>query len=780
MATRQIAQGLASLGRNGDTMLMHVQPHEVAGLQALANANGTSLTINPDTGLPEAFSLGGFFKSILPTVFGGAVGAAGGPLALGLAAGAATGALTNKKNPLMGALMGGLGGYGGFGLGQALGGMGGAEAAVAAQNPEGFANAAANNAGMVGGADTFVNPEAFTNASNINAMNMAGQTGGLPVPAQQAAAQWGINQDPLMMESIADSLKTAGGNAGDILTGQPGAWESFKSAPTWGSTPLTDTQAAMKIGMPIAGAALGGIEPSDLGYGGINQEEIAEQSGSKYDPYARLNLGGPSSQGESGLRLLASGGVARYDDGGMTEDNKLGAQELGVGELMPVGIASLPQAQAPEIETKLPANQPSQVNIDIMQMKEPQPGVMQQAQEGTPIPDLLRQQGGQGLNYQNMFGGQGAGVGSQGVPFGGMQAPRGYGPSGQPFASGGPVSFASGALVGGGGLYTSPQQEAAARRAAQDAAIKAEAEKTRVATNPWGGVFGTGASGIGSGVTTIGRSATPAAAEEGPPVMGLFATRAQEQQAQADYNNRLAAAKQAEMARQRRFGIGSGFNPFTGQPVYGILNPKPANPWGNVIGKPKPKDTGPKFSYRAQSALQGGANFGGRGLRLAEGGTISTGGVMDLYGASDAQDGPPLSQNGYGIGRLNALASAQSSANAETGQFASGGAPMLEDGGFVVPADVVFYAGGHSTMEGQKKFADKYGGVPIKGPGNGLSDDIPTSIEGKQPARVADGEVYIPKRNVEAAGGPKKFYKMMDKVRKQAHGSKKQAKPAKV
>ena len=47
------AKGLASLGRNGDTMLMHVNPQEVAGLSALL---GSEPTLNPETGLPEAFS----------------------------------------------------------------------------------------------------------------------------------------------------------------------------------------------------------------------------------------------------------------------------------------------------------------------------------------------------------------------------------------------------------------------------------------------------------------------------------------------------------------------------------------------------------------------------------------------------------------------------------------------------------------------------------------------------------------------------------------------------
>ena len=51
------AENLADKGRGPDTMLVHMAPDEVAGLQALAQRQGTSLTINPYTGLPEAFSL---------------------------------------------------------------------------------------------------------------------------------------------------------------------------------------------------------------------------------------------------------------------------------------------------------------------------------------------------------------------------------------------------------------------------------------------------------------------------------------------------------------------------------------------------------------------------------------------------------------------------------------------------------------------------------------------------------------------------------------------------
>lgn len=54
----QQAQNLAQQGRYGDNMLVHMNPQEVAGLAALARAKGGHITINPHTGLPEAWSIG--------------------------------------------------------------------------------------------------------------------------------------------------------------------------------------------------------------------------------------------------------------------------------------------------------------------------------------------------------------------------------------------------------------------------------------------------------------------------------------------------------------------------------------------------------------------------------------------------------------------------------------------------------------------------------------------------------------------------------------------------
>jgi hypothetical protein len=102
-------------------------PSEVNGLQSLAMAHGGSLTINPQTGLPEA----SFLEDILPIVagfalnaflpgvgsaIGGAFGASG-AVGTGLLVGGATGLATGSLEK---GLMAGLGAYGGAGLGTGI------------------------------------------------------------------------------------------------------------------------------------------------------------------------------------------------------------------------------------------------------------------------------------------------------------------------------------------------------------------------------------------------------------------------------------------------------------------------------------------------------------------------------------------------------------------------------------------------------------------------------------------------------------------------------------
>lgn len=56
------AQYLSSKGRGEDSQLIHMMPSEIEALQQLAQQHGRSLTINPQTGLPEAGWLGDILK----------------------------------------------------------------------------------------------------------------------------------------------------------------------------------------------------------------------------------------------------------------------------------------------------------------------------------------------------------------------------------------------------------------------------------------------------------------------------------------------------------------------------------------------------------------------------------------------------------------------------------------------------------------------------------------------------------------------------------------------
>jgi hypothetical protein len=74
----------------------------------------------------------------------------------------------------------------------------------------------------------------------------------------------------------------------------------------------------------------------------------------------------------------------------------------------------------------------------------------------------------------------------------------------------------------------------------------------------------------------------------------------------------------------------------------------------------------------------------------------------------------------------------------------------------------------------------------LNGQGDGMSDSIPATIEGKQPARLADGEFVVPADVVSHLGngsskaGSKRLYAMLDKVRHARTGNKKQGKQIKA
>jgi hypothetical protein len=193
-----------------------VSPKELHGLQALAAANGTSLTINPHTGLPEAFN----FKKLIPMVAGAALTATG--VGAPMAALMVGGAYAAGTGSIQKGLMAGIGAYGGAGLGAGLAEAGASSLVEAGgqQAAQQAASAAGTNAATTAGADA---ADVFAGYSPTgSAAGTAGTTVGTGTAAGAntvSAAQNAINSTAFpnySAEGIA-GLKNAAANAANPM-----------------------------------------------------------------------------------------------------------------------------------------------------------------------------------------------------------------------------------------------------------------------------------------------------------------------------------------------------------------------------------------------------------------------------------------------------------------------------------------------------------------------------------------------------------------------------------
>ena len=303
------AQNLASLGRGGDSMLVHMQPQEVQGLQSLAQANGTSLTRNPYTGMPEAFSLGGVFKAALPIAAGYFTGGTGtslfglGQTGSAIAAGALTGAgisALTGGDILADTLSGGLGGVTGAGLNTAL--MGPAQAATATET-------AAATAPLSNVAGTM--PQAAAGTYNPALSSSLTTSGGGAAALQQGSVfNQSLNPGASFYDKVATNLgtpETIAATAKDFTRIDPTTGQLLKE--TGKIAPASPLQVGMKLGAPVATSLMGGLEPSDF-----ESDFSPDRSAEAYDPNKRLNLTmdtgiGAALKRDTGLRLMASGGT---------------------------------------------------------------------------------------------------------------------------------------------------------------------------------------------------------------------------------------------------------------------------------------------------------------------------------------------------------------------------------------------------------------------------------------------------------------------------------------
>jgi len=112
--------------------------------------------------------------------------------------------------------------------------------------------------------------------------------------------------------------------------------------------------------------------------------------------------------------------------------------------------------------------------------------------------------------------------------------------------------------------------------------------------------------------------------------------------------------------------------------------------------------------------------------------------------------------------------------------YAEGGIANLAGGGYdrMVGEEPMYQAMASGGISSLGSYSD--GGRMLKGPGDGMSDNIPATIAGKRPARLADGEFVVPADVVSHLGngstdaGAKQLYHMMNKVRQARTGRKAQ------
>jgi hypothetical protein len=396
MDSKKQAQGIASLGRYGDTTLMHMRPDEVEQLKAISRAGGGDITINPKTGMPEAF-LGNFFSALAPTAAGLAAGAIfpGAPFLAPALAGGATAYLQGKRDPLS-IGMGALSGYGGGQLGASLKGFGATKAATpelagtaelgggAAGTPVADAGAVGSSIGATGGTtvgqNQFISPFTPTGVTGTQMANPA-LTSGTMTTAQ-------VNQ-----------LQNLQGIPGGLYTGSQGMAQTLANAPGGFQPPLpnegggfeTPAQYNQRLrdytgdvsmmqsknlgsfeqgldlgkGLAETGKGFGEAVKDPMGYlkyrgdgdaftGGIKTALPFAGAGAEaymkgyyedmptpesdamryYDPTRTLNLGM-----DTGLRLLAKGGhVKNYVMGGMTQTDPGGYSDSDLSKMAAYGV----------------------------------------------------------------------------------------------------------------------------------------------------------------------------------------------------------------------------------------------------------------------------------------------------------------------------------------------------------------------------------------------------------------------------------------------------------
>jgi len=399
---------LADRGRYGDTTLVHMTPGEVQGLASLGQ-----LTINPDTGLPEAFNMkallpiiGGIAGSFLLPGIGTALGASAlgglGGAALGAGLGTTTGGLLAGQSFEDAALSGVMSGAMSFGIGSL---MGAGDIAGGLQSTADFVPTATAEA-SIPAATKGLAGQAGEVYGGFDALSGVGEYGGFGYDALPT----GISPDQILQAPAGSMIGTADVAPKTLLgfeVSSPvvkGQIYNPSQLLEMGVTPSTATTmdlAKQKLSDPLtyaplaAGAVTGAFNdpyeyedpedrpPADLGFGDYTLVggEVKRPVASQAELRRRALEGGSSNYFNpyTYVRNVAEGGIVGLQQGGMATPqapssmSAMLAQPMQQQQPVPINIAVQPMQQQQPMQQSMPM---------------PMPGMGQLQPQGIqPLPD---------------------------------------------------------------------------------------------------------------------------------------------------------------------------------------------------------------------------------------------------------------------------------------------------------------------------------------------------------------------------------------------------------
>jgi len=715
MSLQVLAQDMASRGRGPDTMLVHMAPKEVAGLQALALAHGGSLTINPQTGLPEA----GFLSAILPmvagmalnafapgvgTAVGSALGGLGGAAGTGILVGGLTGLATGS---LRKGLMAGLGAYGGAGIGDVIGNAG--AAAIEAGVPATTASVAPVVPPVSPVASVVPPVSPVAPVAPVAAAPASGVVVGGPIPP------------PSYLQGAIDP--TAGFPSAGVPVPASGAYNVDPFGGLGGAAPAPVTPP------PALTSPTYSVDPAALQHGYTNQMDIASDAASAARETAARNYTNQMDIA-SDLRapkeaaLREAGPTGRFSKGLGAIANK--PSLLFNKENIKYGLA----AAAPLMFQTPKSTQAPRDTEQYRYAYSP----------GREMPPTRAGNVGEYTYFQPSYTRLAADGGLMDLPVQRMsdrnEAETEMANGGMRFADGGDTDTYNYAYDPVTRTYTKPM-----------------ATPVRTTTQ-MPGVSAAYPNDVSPGAPGEGNTAW---GELTPSQQAAYYAEHPTMSAITQFGQGLFGFTTPGMIQnalvpnfvQQQQMIAKGIDPFG---MAGLTPQQQSNVNQALSGylessmNQAPGDVTTGFDS---------AGFGSYGENVAPGAGVEVGGPISSGDVT-----------GVDIGSIDAGAAA--------GADAGGVGDAAGDGGGGDGAD--YARGGLSALmprfaRGGYNLGDySDGGRLLRGPGDGVSDSIPASIANKRPARLADGEFVVPARIVSELGngsteaGARKLYAMMDRI----------------